>query len=116
MFRVLSGKGKKKTLQNIFEIRISHFVVSEKEEEEEPRARAHREKKQMTRRSPSFAHWKHWVLFRAYAFFLVAFFVPFFLEGARGQKEQTNDLAFDFLREALLSAFAEEQTTMIWIV
>lgn len=111
MFRVLSEKGKKKTLQkSIFEIRISHFVVSEKEEEEEPRARAHREKKQMTRRSPSFARWKHWVLFRAYAFFLVAFFVPFFLEGARGQ-EQTNDPAFDFLREAMMSAFAEEKTT-----
>jgi translation initiation factor 1 (eIF-1/SUI1) len=69
------------------------------------------------------------VLFRAFAFFLVAVvFVPkFLLEGARGQ-EQTNDpafsssssspLAFDFLREALLSAFAEEQTdqSAIWNV
>jgi len=67
------------------------------------------------------------VLFRAFAFFLVAVFVPFLLEGARGQ-EQTNypafssssssPLAFDFLREALLSAFAEEQTdqSAIWNV
>ena len=67
------------------------------------------------------------MLFRAFAFFLVAFFVPFLLEGARGQ-EQTNDpafsssssspLAFDFLREALVSAFAEEQTdqSAIWNV
>ena len=45
--RVSPGKKKKKkTLPyNIFEIRISHFVVPEKEEEEEPRARAHRKKK-----------------------------------------------------------------------
>ena len=67
------------------------------------------------------------MLFRAFAFFLVAVFVPFLLEGARGQ-EQTNypafssssssPLAFDFLREALLSAFAEEQTdqSAIWNV
>jgi len=42
MFRVSTGE--KKRSKNIFEIRISHFVVPEKEEEE-PRARAQKKSK-----------------------------------------------------------------------